>query len=143
MIAAAAMAGYAYYHHHIKDVVLENNTQTAAQLEDLRATILQACRIRMSKTEFISCPSCGRTQYDIQSVVALVKERFSHHPGLKIGVMGCIVNGPGEMADADYGIVGASQGLVCVYKAKEKLTNPIPIPEALNMLETLIADFEL
>jgi (E)-4-hydroxy-3-methylbut-2-enyl-diphosphate synthase len=140
MISAAAMAGYAYYRYHIKDLVLENDCMTAQQLEDLQATILQACRIRMSKTEFISCPSCGRTQYDIQSVVALVKERFADHPGLKIGVMGCIVNGPGEMADADYGIVGASQGLVCVYKAKEKLTNPIPIPEALDMLETLIAE---
>ena len=142
MVSAAAMAGYAYYHHHIKDIVLENHTQSAAQLEELRATILQACRIRMSKTEFISCPSCGRTQYDIQSVVALVKERFAHYPGLKIGVMGCIVNGPGEMADADYGIVGASQGLVCVYKAKEKLTNPIPIPDALNMLESLISEMD-
>ena len=140
MVSAAAMAGYAYYYHHIKDVVLENNTQTPAQLDELRAIILQACRIRMSKTEFISCPSCGRTQYDIQSVVNLVKERFANHPGLKIGVMGCIVNGPGEMADADYGIVGASQGLVCVYKAKEKLTNPIAIPDALDMLEQLIAE---
>ena len=140
MVSAAAMAGYAYYHHHIKDVVLENNTQTPAQLDELRAIILQACRIRMSKTEFISCPSCGRTQYDIQSVVNLVKERFANHPGLKIGVMGCIVNGPGEMADADYGIVGASQGLVCVYKAKEKLTNPIAIADALDMLEQLIAE---
>ena len=140
LISASAMAGYAYYHHHIKDLVLQNDCMPKSQVEELQATILQACRIRMSKTEFISCPSCGRTQYDIQSVVALVKARFANHPGLKIGVMGCIVNGPGEMADADYGIVGASQGLVCVYKAKEKLTNPIPIPDALNMLETLIAE---
>jgi len=140
MISAAAMAGYAYYRHHIKDLVLQNDKMSEDEIENLRATILQACRIRMSKTEFISCPSCGRTQYDIQSVVAQVKERFANHPGLKIGVMGCIVNGPGEMADADYGIVGASQGLVCVYKAKEKLTNPISISEALDMLETLIAD---
>ncbi|MCR4964438.1 MAG: (E)-4-hydroxy-3-methylbut-2-enyl-diphosphate synthase [Bacteroidales bacterium] len=138
LISASAMAGYAYYNHHIKDLVLQNDKVSKEALVNLQATILQACRIRMSKTEFISCPSCGRTQYDIQSVVAQVKERFANYPGLKIGVMGCIVNGPGEMADADYGIVGASQGLVCVYKAKEKLTNPIAIPEALDMLEKLI-----
>ncbi len=135
---ASAMAGLAYYSHHIRDVKLANHHFTPAQCTELEAVILQACGIRMSKTEFISCPSCGRTQYDIQSVLSVVKERFSGHPGLKIGVMGCIVNGPGEMADADYGIVGASNGLVCVYEGKKRLTAAITIEEAMSHLETLL-----
>ena len=94
----------------------------------------------MSNTEFISCPSCGRTQYDIQSLLQQVKVRFSGHPGLKIGVMGCIVNGPGEMADADFGIVGASHGLVSVYQGKKRLTDAIPIEEALTILDKVIRD---
>lgn len=135
---ASALAGYAYYNHHIKNILLENPNYSDAELRNLEATILQACRIRMSKTEFISCPSCGRTQYDIQSVLAAVKERFADHPGLKLGVMGCIVNGPGEMADADFGIVGASNGLVCVYKGKERLTDAINLDQALQKLEQLV-----
>lgn len=134
----SALAGYAYYNHHIKNILLENPNYSESELKDLEATILQACRIRMSKTEFISCPSCGRTQYDIQSVLAIVKERFANHPGLKLGVMGCIVNGPGEMADADFGIVGASNGLVCVYKGKERLTDAINLDQALQKLEQLV-----
>ena len=94
----------------------------------------------MTRTEFISCPSCGRTQYDIQDALAKVKSRFSHYPDLKIGVMGCVVNGPGEMADADFGIVGAGSGKVLVYKQKEKITTPITIDDALNVLEQLIHD---
>ena len=135
---ASAMAGLAYYRQHIQDVKLANPHFTDAQCAELEAVILQACGIRMSKTEFISCPSCGRTQYDIQSVLSRVKERFSGYPGLKIGVMGCIVNGPGEMADADYGIVGASNGLVCVYEGKKRLTAAITIEEAMCHLESLL-----
>lgn len=139
MAKSAAMAGYAYYNHHIKNLVLENPSFEEGRIRDMEATILQACRIKMSKTEFISCPSCGRTQYDIQSVLSEVKARFSNYPGLKIGVMGCIVNGPGEMADADYGIVGASNGLVCVYEGKKRLTQAIGLDEALKCLEELIS----
>ncbi len=139
MAKSASMAGYAYYNHHIKNLVLENPCFEEGKIRDMEATILQACRIKMSKTEFISCPSCGRTQYDIQSVLSEVKARFSNYPGLKIGVMGCIVNGPGEMADADYGIVGASNGLVCVYEGKKRLTQAIGLDEALKCLEELIS----
>lgn len=135
---ASAMAGFAYYKYHIHDVKLENANFSAQMCRDVEAIILQACRIKMSKTEFISCPSCGRTQYDIQATLSLVKEKFSHYPGLKIGVMGCIVNGPGEMADADFGIVGASNGLVCVYEEKKRLTEAISIEEALKKMEILI-----
>lgn len=139
MAKSASMAGYAYYNHHIKNLVLENPCFEEGRIRDMEVTILQACRIKMSKTEFISCPSCGRTQYDIQSVLSEVKARFSNYPGLKIGVMGCIVNGPGEMADADYGIVGASNGLVCVYEGKKRLTQAIGLDEALKCLEELIS----
>lgn len=138
MTKAAVMAGYAYYNHHIKDIKLVNDHFPERQIQDLEATLLQACRIKMSKTEFIACPSCGRTQYDIQHVLSLVKERFANYPGLKIGVMGCIVNGPGEMADADFGIVGASHGQVCVYKGKERITPSIELEEALAMLKRLV-----
>ena len=139
MAKSAAMAGYGYYNHHIKNLVLENPCFEEVRIRDMEATILQACRIKMSKTEFISCPSCGRTQYDIQSVLSEVKARFSNYPGLKIGVMGCIVNGPGEMADADFGIVGASNGLVCVYEGKKRLTQAIGLDEAMKCLEGLIS----
>ena len=135
---AAALTGYAYYQHHIKDLHLQNACFQPDAVRDMENTILQACRIKMSKTEFISCPSCGRTQYDIQSVLSEIKARFSNYPGLKIGVMGCIVNGPGEMADADYGIVGASNGLVCVYEGKKRLTPAISLEEAMAELQKLI-----
>jgi (E)-4-hydroxy-3-methylbut-2-enyl-diphosphate synthase len=135
---AAAVSGYLNYQQKIKDIRIENPHFSQAENDNLAATILQACRLKMSKTEFISCPSCGRTQYDIESVLAQVKERFAHYPGLKIAVMGCIVNGPGEMADADYGIVGATNGLAAVYKGKERISEIIPVEEALKQLEKLI-----
>ena len=135
---AAAVSGYLNYQQKIKDIRIENPHFSPAENENLAATILQACRLKMSKTEFISCPSCGRTQYDIESVLAQVKERFAHYPGLKIAVMGCIVNGPGEMADADYGIVGANNGLAAVYKGKERVSEIIPVAEALKQLKMLV-----
>jgi (E)-4-hydroxy-3-methylbut-2-enyl-diphosphate synthase len=136
--AAAAISGYLNYQQKIKDILLKNPNFSTEENRNLADTILQACRLKMSKTEFISCPSCGRTQYDIESVLAQVKERFAHYPGLKIAVMGCIVNGPGEMADADYGIVGATNGLAAVYKGKERVSEIIPVEEALKQLEKLI-----
>ncbi|MBR4537133.1 MAG: (E)-4-hydroxy-3-methylbut-2-enyl-diphosphate synthase [Bacteroidales bacterium] len=136
--AAAAISGYLNYHQKIADILLKNPNFSTEENTNLADTILQACRLKMSKTEFISCPSCGRTQYDIESVLAQVKERFAHYPGLKLAVMGCIVNGPGEMADADYGIVGATNGLAAVYKGKERVSEIIPIAEALEQLEKLV-----
>ena len=100
--------------------------------------ILQASRLRMSKTEFISCPGCGRTLYDLQSTVRRVKEATSHLSHLKIGIMGCIVNGPGEMADADYGYVGAAAGKISLYKNKECVEKNIPEDEAIPHLIALI-----
>ena len=100
--------------------------------------ILQAARLRMSKTEFISCPSCGRTLFDLQSTLQEVKAATGHLKGLKIGVMGCIVNGPGEMADADYGYVGAGPGRVSLYRNKELVVKNIPAETALTELISLI-----
>lgn len=102
--------------------------------------ILQAARVRTSKTEFISCPSCGRTLFDLQTTVALVKKHFSHLKHLKIGVMGCIVNGPGEMADADYGYVGAEHGKISLYRKKQLVEKNIPQAEAVEHLIQLIKD---
>ena len=100
--------------------------------------ILQAARVRTSKTEYISCPSCGRTLFDLQSTVARVKQATSHLKHLKIGVMGCIVNGPGEMADADYGYVGAEKGKITLYKRKECIEKNILSEEAVERLVQLI-----
>ena len=100
--------------------------------------ILQAGRIRTSKTEYISCPGCGRTLYDLESTIARIKAATSHLKGLKIGIMGCIVNGPGEMADADYGYVGAGRGKISLYKKKECIEKNIPEDEAVEKLIELI-----
>ena len=102
--------------------------------------ILQATRTRISKTEYISCPSCGRTLYDLQTTIARIKAATSHLTGLKIGIMGCIVNGPGEMADADYGYVGAGRGKISLYKGKVCVEKNIPEEEAVERLVQLIKE---
>ena len=100
--------------------------------------ILQAGRIRTSKTEYISCPGCGRTLFDLQKTIAKVKAATSHLKGLKIGIMGCIVNGPGEMADADYGYVGAGRDRISLYKNKVCIEKNIPEEQAVEKLIELI-----
>ena len=100
--------------------------------------ILQATRTRISKTEYISCPSCGRTLFDLQETTAKIRSKTSHLKGLKIGIMGCIVNGPGEMADADYGYVGTGIGKITLYKEKEVVQRNIPSEDAVNALIDLI-----
>ncbi|MFZ1237559.1 MAG: 4-hydroxy-3-methylbut-2-en-1-yl diphosphate synthase [Prevotella sp.] len=109
-------------------------------LEETAFSILQAARLRMSKTEFISCPGCGRTLYDLQDTIARIKAATSHMKGLKIGIMGCIVNGPGEMADADYGYVGAAAGRVSLYRKQTCVEKNIPAEEAVEHLLKLIND---
>ena len=108
------------------------------ELHNIELIILQAARARFSHTEYIACPSCGRTLYNIEQALADIKARTSHLKGLKIGVMGCIVNGPGEMADADYGYVGAGAGRISLYKGKECIERNIPQEEALEHLIALI-----
>jgi (E)-4-hydroxy-3-methylbut-2-enyl-diphosphate synthase len=100
--------------------------------------ILQATRTRTSKTEYISCPSCGRTLFDLQETTAKIRARTSHLKGIKIGIMGCIVNGPGEMADADYGYVGTGPGVITLYKEKEVVKRNVPSEQAVDELIALI-----
>ena len=111
---------------------------TKEEVTGIALGILQAARLRISRTEYISCPGCGRTLFDLQKTLAQVKSATSHLKGLKIGVMGCIVNGPGEMADADYGYVGAGPGRVSIYKGKTLVKKNIPTEEALPQLLDLI-----
>lgn len=110
----------------------------ARKVDAIAFGILQAGRARTSKTEYISCPGCGRTLYDLESTIARIKAATSHLKGLKIGIMGCIVNGPGEMADADYGYVGAGRGKISLYKQKECIEKNIPEAEAVEKLLELI-----
>ena len=109
-----------------------------SQLSTLSDAILQAARIKFTKTEYISCPGCGRTLYNIQETIARIKAATSHLVGLKIGIMCCIVNGPGEMADADYGYVGAGRGKISLYKQKVCVEKNIPEEEAVEKLLELI-----
>ena len=108
------------------------------KVQDLQDSILQAARIKFTKTEYISCPGCGRTLYDLRTTIARIKEATRGMTGLKIGIMGCIVNGPGEMADADYGYVGAGRGKISLYRNKECVLKNIPEEEAVDRLLELI-----
>jgi (E)-4-hydroxy-3-methylbut-2-enyl-diphosphate synthase len=122
----------------VDGIWIENPNFDLGLITKTSFNILQACGVRISKTEFISCPSCGRTQFRIMDALKLIKERTSHLKGLKIAVMGCIVNGPGEMADAHYGYVGAGNGRITLYKGKEVVEKNIPENEALDKLIELI-----
>ena len=110
----------------------------ASELVGLADAILQAARIKFTKTEYISCPGCGRTLYNLQETIARIKAATKELVGLKIGIMGCIVNGPGEMADADYGYVGAGRGKISLYKQKACVEKNIPEEEAVEKLLELI-----
>ena len=109
-----------------------------SQLSTLADAILQAARIKFTKTEYISCPGCGRTLYNLQDTIQRIKAATKDLVGLKIGIMGCIVNGPGEMADADYGYVGAARGKISLYRGKECIEKNIPETEAVDRLLELI-----
>ena len=116
------------------------NSHSGTEVVRYAFAILQAARLRTSKTEFISCPGCGRTMFDLQTTVQRVQQATAHLTHLKIGVMGCIVNGPGEMADADYGYVGAAAGRISLYKGKECIEKNIPEDEAIDRLVALIKE---
>jgi len=138
-IKAAADLGVLFIDGFGDGILLENNGSISVEaINSVAFGILQASRVRVTKTEFISCPGCGRTMFNLQHVIARVKSRTSHLKGLKIGIMGCIVNGPGEMADADYGYVGAGRGKVSLYKKKECLERNISEDDAVNKLIELI-----
>ncbi len=119
------------------------NMSNSCNISDINKTsfgILQATRTRITKTEFISCPSCGRTLFDLQEVTARIRSKTQHLKGLKIGIMGCIVNGPGEMADADYGYVGTGIGKISLYKKQEVVNRDVPMQVADEALIELIKD---
>ncbi len=138
VIAASIELGSLLLAGFADGVWIESETLDERRLSEISLNILQATRQRISKTEFISCPGCGRTLYDLQSTLRDIKAATSHLKGLKIGVMGCIVNGPGEMADADYGYVGAGVGRISLYKGKECIEKNIPTEEAIGRLVELI-----
>lgn len=137
-VKAGADFGYLLLNGYASGIEVVDNNFDDKTLADLELGILQAARLRMSKTEYIACPSCGRTLFDLQKTLQDVKEATKEMKGLKIGVMGCIVNGPGEMADADYGYVGAGPGRVSIYRGKELIQKNIPAKEALPALISLI-----
>ncbi|MBP6968587.1 MAG: (E)-4-hydroxy-3-methylbut-2-enyl-diphosphate synthase [Prolixibacteraceae bacterium] len=113
---------------------------TFTELKDLSFGILQSSRMRVSRTEFISCPGCGRTQFDLHETTRRVKEHFGHLNHLKFGIMGCIVNGPGEMGDVDYGFVGSGNGKVSLYKGLQVVKRSIPFENAVEELEQMIRE---
>ena len=118
--------------------IYTENCGSDQKINNLSFGILQASRTRISKTEYISCPSCGRTLFDLQETTAKIRKETDHLKGVKIGIMGCIVNGPGEMADADYGYVGTGPGKITLYKEKNVVQKNIPEKEAVNALINLI-----
>jgi (E)-4-hydroxy-3-methylbut-2-enyl-diphosphate synthase len=122
----------------IGDLVSLSGFDDPAQAVDLAYRILQGARLRTTRTEFISCPSCGRTLFDLEKTTARIKQRTQHLKGVKIAIMGCIVNGPGEMADADFGYVGSGVGLVTLYAGKEVVARAVPTDEATDRLIEII-----
>ena len=138
MVYAAADMGSILSSGFADGISIKSLTIDSSGIAALSLGILQAARLRFSRTEFISCPGCGRTMFDLQTTVNHIKAELSHLRHLKIGVMGCIVNGPGEMADADYGYVGAGVGRISLYRQKECVERNIPQEEALPHLIALI-----
>lgn len=139
-IRAAADMGALLMNGARDGVMIESDSLTPDEIARLSFGILQAARQRFTRTEYIACPGCGRTLFDLQGTLKQVKEATAHLKGLKIGVMGCIVNGPGEMADADYGYVGAAAGKVSLYKGKVCMEKNLDASEALPRLIQLIKD---
>ncbi|MBO7579252.1 MAG: (E)-4-hydroxy-3-methylbut-2-enyl-diphosphate synthase [Prevotella sp.] len=143
-LKAAMAVGALFIDQKAHQLVIHNNVPIEGvsnqdeKLVELADSILQAARIKFTKTEYISCPGCGRTLYNLQDTIARIKAATKHLVGLKIGIMGCIVNGPGEMADADYGYVGAARGKISLYKGKECIMKNIPEEEAVEKLLELI-----
>ena len=137
---AAMDAGALLIDGKAKDLKLTNPNMTAQQIKSTEEAILQGARIRFSKPEYISCPGCGRTLYNLEETIARIKAATGHLKGVKIAIMGCIVNGPGEMADADFGYVGAGRGKISLYRGKECIEKNIPEENAVERLLQLIEE---
>ncbi len=141
-LKAASDLGLLFIDGLADGLYIENKGSIAErEIINLSYGILQASRSRIYKTEFISCPGCGRTQFNLESTAAKIRKRMGHLKGLKIAVMGCIVNGPGEMADADYGYVGSGQGKITLYRKKQVIKKNIPEDQAVEELEKLIKQY--
>ena len=136
-LKAAMIAGPILIDGKAKELEIIDKKSSLSR-EDLGGSILQAARVKFTKTEYISCPGCGRTLYDLRTTIQRIKEATKDMKGLKIGIMGCIVNGPGEMADADYGYVGAGRGKISLYRQKECVEKNIPEEAAVEHLIKLI-----
>ena len=139
-LKAAMIAGPILIDRLATELQITSPLLKKGQGEVLSDAILQAARIKFTKTEYISCPGCGRTLYDLRTTIQRIKEATKDLVGLKIGIMGCIVNGPGEMADADYGYVGAGRGKISLYRQKECVEKNIPEDEAVEHLLKLIKE---
>jgi len=137
-LQAAAESGRLLWEYKATELTLVNPNFSENKLNFLSKDILQAARVRIYKTEYISCPGCGRTMFNLEETIRKVKAATSHLTGLKIAVMGCIVNGPGEMADADYGYVGAGRDRISLYRGKECVLKNIPQEQAVEQLIALI-----
>ena len=137
---AAMDAGALLIDGKAKDLKLINPNISAEQIKSTEEAILQGARIRFSKPEYISCPGCGRTLYNLEETIARIKAATGHLKGVKIAIMGCIVNGPGEMADADFGYVGAGRGKISLYRGKECIEKNIPEENAVERLLQLIEE---
>ena len=127
-------------------VIVEQTAKQNFSVDFLRRTsfsLLQGSRMRNTKTEFVSCPSCGRTLFDLQETTAEIQKATGHLPGVTVAVMGCIVNGPGEMADADFGYVGTIPGKVDLYYGKEVVKKSIPNEQAVDALVELIKEYDM
>lgn len=138
VLRLSASVGVALLDKKIDDFTLEGAPFGEAELAELDANILQGARRRFSHPEYIACPGCGRTMYNLEETFNKVKERTRHLKGVKIAIMGCIVNGPGEMADADFGYVGQGGGKVTIYKDQEPVYKGVPEAEAIDLLLKLI-----
>ena len=137
-LKAAMAVGALLIDRKATKLIIKSKIDNSPNYQLLADAILQAARIKFTKTEYISCPGCGRTLYDLRTTIARIKEATKDMVGLKIGIMGCIVNGPGEMADADYGYVGAGPGKISLYKQKVCVEKNIPESEAVEKLLELI-----
>ncbi len=141
-IKAAIDSGVFFIDGLVNGLWLRNDNFSAKDLSEISLNILQASGSRYFKAEIIACPSCGRATFDVEEVTNLVKSRLGHLSGVKIAVMGCIVNGLGEMADADFGYVGTGKGLVSLYKGRELVEKNLPQEKALERLEQLISEYQ-
>ena len=142
-LKAAMAVGALLIDRKATKLIISSRLLSEQQSVALADALLQAARIKFTKTEYISCPGCGRTLYNLQDTIARIKSATQHLVGLKIGIMGCIVNGPGEMADADYGYVGAGPGHISLYRQKECVEKNIPEAEAVEKLLQLIENDRL